>query len=141
MATNYLVEQLSPVQLPLVNKFYQQQRARSKAKGNERVYVTRRKLQIIAAARLADISACCFLTGVQVDNHYQRQGVAKTLLTAMLNDLTESCYTFPYQHLTGFYQQLGFVELAQQELPLPLQQRFVRYRGQGRDIVAMRFGD
>ncbi|MFT4924399.1 MAG: N-acetylglutamate synthase-like GNAT family acetyltransferase [Phenylobacterium sp.] len=134
-----LIERQLANQRPLVNKFYKQQKARGKGKGNENVFVVKVDGQIIAAARLADIAGCCFLTGVQVDSNYQRQGVAKALVSAMLAQLSpeQSCYTFPYQHLTGLYQVLGFSALSEDELPQPLQTRFMRYRGQGRDIIAM----
>lgn len=139
--TKLLVDQLTTLQLPLVNKFYKQQKARGKAKGNEMVWTVKANGQIIAAARLADISGNCFLTGVQVDAHYQRQGVAKRLIGTMLTGQQPGqgdCYTFPYRHLVRLYQGLGFVEVTDADLPKPLQMRFARYRGQGRDIVAMR---
>jgi N-acetylglutamate synthase-like GNAT family acetyltransferase len=132
------VEMLETVQLPLVNKFYKVNRARGKAKGNERVWVVKDKGEIVGAARVADISGHDFLTGVVVAGAYQRQGIAAALVAAVVKSQEKPCYTFPYGHLVGLYQRLGFGEVAADELPKPLLSRFGRYQGQGRDIVVMR---
>ncbi|MFT5162261.1 MAG: putative N-acetyltransferase YhbS [Alteromonadaceae bacterium] len=138
MVNNYQFGPLAILQLPLLNKFYKQQKARGKAKGNEQLYVARiASGEIVGGARLADISGCCFLTGVQVDTSHQRKGVAKALVKLCIKDLNESGYTFPYEHLAGLYQALGFVEVDGEDLPNPLKTRFARYQGQGRGILAM----
>lgn len=129
-------ELLAPLQLPLVNKFYKQNRARGKAKGNETVWVVKYCGSIIAAARIADISGHDFLTGVQVAQEFQRQGIAGKLIGEMLKGRQKPVYTFPYQYLVSMYKRLGFELCTPEELPKPLQQRFERYQAQGRDITA-----
>lgn len=131
------VQMLETVQLPLVNKFYKANRARGKAKGNERVWVAKDNGEIVGAARVADISGFDFLTGVMVAVTHQRQGIAAALVLQMVNAQQKPCFTFPYGHLVDLYQKLGFVEVDVSELPKPIEMRFERYRGQGRDIVAM----
>jgi GNAT superfamily N-acetyltransferase len=132
------VQMLETVQLPLVNKFYKVNRARGKAKGNERVWVVKDKGEIVGAARVADISGHDFLTGVQVAASHQRRGVAAALVGQIVNTQQKPCFTFPYGHLVGLYQKLGFVEVDVSEWPKPIEMRFERYKGQGRDIVVMR---
>lgn len=129
-------EQLPVIQLPLVNKFYKTHGARGKAKGNERVWVVKVKGEIVAAARIADISGCDFLTGVHVAEDFQGKGIAKALIGTMLRQCQKPLYTFPYSYLIGMYDRLGYTEITSEELPKPLQQRFGRYQGQGRDITA-----
>jgi N-acetylglutamate synthase-like GNAT family acetyltransferase len=133
------IARLAAVQLPLVNKFYKANRARGKAKGNEQVWVTKQEQQIVAAARIADICGCDFLTGVQVAQGFDGQGIASRLITQMLNTQQKCCYTFPYNHLMQWYEKLGFVTVAVEDLPNPLQMRFDRYTRQGRDIGCMAF--
>ena len=132
------VQMLETVQLPLVNKFYKAHRARGKAKGNESVWVVKDKGEIVGAARVADISGHDFLTGVVVAGDFQRQGIAAALVSEIAKTQQKPCFTFPYLHLVALYQKLGLVEVDVSELHKPIQMRFERYRGQGRDIVAMR---
>ncbi|NQZ06236.1 MAG: GNAT family N-acetyltransferase [Algicola sp.] len=134
----WIVQRLETVQLPLVNKFYKANRARGKAKGNESVWVVKDKDEIVGAARVADISGHDFLTGVQVAGAYQRQGIAAALVSQIVKTQQKPCFTFPYGHLVGLYQYLGFVEIEADDLPKPLLMRFGRYQGQGREIVVMR---
>jgi citrate lyase synthetase len=135
-STTQSIEILNPIQLALVNKFYKANGARGKAKGNERVWVVKQQ-QIIAAARIADISGCDFLTGVQVDKALTGNGIATRLIVELLKCQQDRCFTFPYTHLSQWYERLGFVKVASIDLPKPLQMRFERYKGQGRDIVCM----
>ena len=130
------IECLNPVLTPLANKFYKTNGARGKAKGNEKVWVVKHQ-HIVAAARVADICGCDFLTGVHVEATLTGQGIATRLITQLLKSQHKNCYTFPYADLYQWYQKLGFVSVTFVDLPKPLQLRFERYKGQGRDIVCM----
>lgn len=129
------IQLLSNIALPLVNKFYKANKARGKAKGNDRVYVIRDKSEIVGAARVVDISGHDFLTTVQVGELYQRQGIATQLISHICKMQSKPLFTFPYQHLMALYLRLGFEEVEAEQLPKPLLQRFGRYQTQGRDIT------
>lgn len=134
--------------MPLVNKFYKANRGRSRAKSSDKVWVVRQNNELVAALRVVPLCGHEFLTGVQVAVNKQGQGIATGLLTQVFEKLYEAdnparlmkpCYTFPYSHLVGFYSCLGWQVMAEDDLPKPLQTRFARYVGQGRDICVMRF--
>lgn len=131
------VERIAALQLPLVNKFYKANRARGKAKGNEKVFVVRDGQAIVGAARVAYISGSDFLTGVQVAQSHQRRGIARALIHEIISLQEKACYTFPYKHLISLYKSLGFIEVQADDFPKPVLMRFERYRAHGRDIIGM----
>jgi GNAT superfamily N-acetyltransferase len=140
-------EQVEAICIPLVNKYYKANRARGKAKGDDCVWVIKNNYDIIAALRVVALCGHSFLTSVQVDEQFQGQGVGRALISQVFehlydpsdsnNNKRKPCYTFPYRHLIGFYASMGWVELAEEDLPLPLLTRFKRYQRQGRDIGVM----
>lgn len=132
----YQCERLDPIKLPLINKFYRQYGARGKAKSNEQLWVVKSGAQIVAGARIGDISGCDFLTGVLVAPEYQGKGIATKLIQALLHGRDKPLYSFPYCHLMAMYQKLGFKALPIERLPKPLLMRFERYQKQGRNIGA-----
>ena len=136
------VDSISKEMVPLVNKFYKANRGRARARSSDKVWVVRDNGELVAALRVVQLSGHEFLTGVQVALDKQGLGIATAMLTQVFehlhaNGLVKPCYTFPYVHLIEFYRRLGWVEIGKDELPKPLQTRFERYLGQGRDIGAM----
>ena len=155
------VQRIEPILLPLVNKFYQANGARARAKSSDRVWVVREQSAIIAALRVVHLCGHEFLTGVHVASSWQGRGVATLMLTEvfkqlysadvtdnavnpLLNTTVENkgkqhkpCYTFPYEYLIGFYSKLGWRQIEKQELPLNMQSRYERYCRQGRNIGVM----
>jgi len=133
----YNIQQLDTIAFPLVNKFYRQQKAKSKASGHDTVWVAKEHHKIIAVARITPLpSLHLLLTGVHVSDNYRHQGIARELVTQCC-DINESVYTFSLSHLVDFYRQLGFVTLPTDDLPCELAQRFNAYIKQGRKIIAM----
>lgn len=145
---NFKVEPIDKQMVPLVNKFYKANRGRARAKSSDKVWVIRQSGELVAALRVVQLSGHEFLTGVQVAIDKQNQGIATSLLTQVFDrlygldnpqPLVKPCYTFPYRHLVGFYERLGWQSIESDDLPIPLQTRFARYLGQGRDIGVMVF--
>jgi len=142
---------IDKVLLPLVNKFYKANRARSRAKSSDRVWVIKQQGEIVAALRVVQIAGNEFLTGVQVAEQWQGKGVATLMLQqvfailsgqavdgeAVVQPLAKPCYTFPYLHLIDFYTKLGWRVITKEQLPVNLHTRYERYCGQGRDIGVM----
>lgn len=144
----FQVEPIGQQMVPLVNKFYKANRGRARAKSSDKVWIIREKGHLVGALRVVQLSGHEFLTGVQVALDKQGQGIATCLLTQVFERLYGSdnsqplvklCYTFPYRHLMSFYARLGWQSMMMEDLPKPLQTRFLRYVGQGRDICVMKF--
>ena len=101
------------------------------------MWVARDKSTIIAVARLSPIiQQYWLLTGVHVGNTYRGQGTASQLIKQLVAPPNQ-VYTFALSSLRDFYRQLGFIEIAINNLPCELAQRFNAYQQQGRDIIAM----
>ena len=118
--------QLDKLQIPLVNQFYKQVYKKGLANKSEQVFVVKAK-QIVCAARLKAVDGSLLLTAVACDPAYRQQGLASQLIWYILSMQTESVYCFPYPHLKGFYQQLGFQLLAADQLPAKLAEQYARY--------------
>ncbi len=95
--------------------------------------------QIIACGSLRKLTDSQLLTGVAVAEGYRGKGVARLLLTHMAEAYDDSTFTFPYQHLTPFYESLGYALVGENGLPSAIIDRFHTYQKQGRDIVIMRY--
>ncbi|WP_105213285.1 GNAT family N-acetyltransferase [Pseudoalteromonas sp. T1lg22] len=119
---------------PLVNKFYDRVGARGRANKQDQLWVVRCDNDIVAAARVSVLEQQHFLCGVFVEADYRRQGLAATLIRQVCAELPGPIYSFIYQHLRPFYEQLGFATVA--TLPEHLASRLQSYRNQGRDVLA-----
>jgi N-acetylglutamate synthase-like GNAT family acetyltransferase len=132
---------LSPIEIPLANKFYKTNGLRRKARGSELCAVIRDGTkQIIACAYVREYQTFKLLVGVAVSSAFQRQGIARRLLNNMTCKLNYDTYTFPYQHLTSLYQSVGFTPIrSEQSLPA-VAELCRKYRNQGRNISIMVHG-
>ena len=137
---SYAFQWLLPIEIPLANKFYRVNGFRRKAKRNELCGVIRdAKKQIIASAYVREYQTFKLLAGVAVSPAFQRQGVARSLLSNMSNQFGQNLYTFPYEHLQALYQTIGFIEVPQMQAPAAVLQLCKKYRNQGKDIVIMKY--
>ncbi len=135
----YRFEQLSEIQLPLVNKFYKQARYSSKAGRGEVVFVLKSDSGIVAAVRLQPkADGWYFLRAMCVHPDIRRQGVGALLLASMQEFLrVNSVYCFPFDHLVTFYAQAGFRVEDLTEAPDSMRDACLRYQQQGRKICLM----
>ncbi len=135
----YRFEQLTELQIPLVNKFYKQARYSSKAGRGEVIFVLKGVAGIVAAVRLEPKqNACHFLRAMCVAPELRGQGVGTELLAQMQDFLkAHSVYCFPFDHLTKFYGDAGFQLQSAEGLPSSIVDPFDRYQQQGRKICVM----
>ncbi|MGB0834513.1 MAG: GNAT family N-acetyltransferase [Psychrobium sp.] len=132
----YSIEQLPAIMIPLANKYYKTHKVGGSASGNNIVMVARKNGNIVGIARLAPIQEHWFLTGVHVAESERGQGIASQLIKALCGQQPQ-VYSFPYQHLEAFYNNLGFTLMPPEQIPSEIAARFVAYSKQGRKIVAM----
>ena len=139
------IRQLTPLQLPLINKFYQTHKVRGRARRHDKLWVAQSDNRIVAALRITPsskdpeaASAAPLLCGVYVSDAWRHRGLASRLIREAVSH-QGATFTFAYRHLTGFYQALGFTLLTPEQLSASLAGRFTTYTRQGRDIVPLVF--
>jgi len=103
-----VIKQLESVKTPLINKFYTLYKVRGRANKQDQLWVAYDNHTMIAACRLQHKPTFLFLSTVFVAPEYRSTGVATKLLSTLLNQQADAVYTFAYQHITDFYQSLGF---------------------------------
>ncbi|WP_299793739.1 GNAT family N-acetyltransferase [uncultured Shewanella sp.] len=93
---------------------------------------------IVAAVRLRPIGTLTLLTGMLVHPDYRERGLAHQMLSSLMNTLeTNRTFLFSLPELTDFYQQHQFVQT--EDVPNDIWQLFLKYRGQGKELVLMKF--
>jgi GNAT superfamily N-acetyltransferase len=140
----YIVELLDAIQIPLVNRFYQQAGYRSKAGRGEQVWVARESESrtIVAAVRLQTKGdgdrSWWFLRAMCVVPDLRRGGVGSLLLKRVAEALGDQpCYCFPFDHLEAFYRQEGFQAVSFSEAPAWIADAGERLCRNGRHVLLM----
>ena len=133
------IQLVEPLRFPLVNRFYKAAGDRSRAKGDDRVWVVRDGMDMVAALRLIPVAPeAWLLRSMCVEPVRRRQGIGLYLLKSIQNELDEKdTYCYPFSHLKYFYGQVGFVERSPAEVPEWIATPYERYCRQGRDIGLM----
>jgi N-acetylglutamate synthase-like GNAT family acetyltransferase len=105
---------------------------------NEKVFLAKRKSQIIGSVRLVNEKDYYVLRTLNVLPIFQRKGIGTRLVRSLLQYVPEITflYCLPYPKVEGFYQQFGFHEIPYQELPEKLKQRYLEYKKEF-DVIAM----
>ncbi|MCO1336577.1 GNAT family N-acetyltransferase [Microbulbifer sp. OS29] len=135
---SYAVQWLADIEIPLANKFYRMHGFRGKAKRYEDCAVVRSEWgQVVACGYLRRYQAFKLLAGVAVAPEHQGLGVARQLLTVLVERFDRDTYTFPYIHLAPFYLSLGYERVTADALAEPVGDLYRSYLNQGRDILAM----
>ncbi|HWU43746.1 MAG TPA: GNAT family N-acetyltransferase [Bdellovibrio sp.] len=88
--------------------------------------------------KLAGIVRLCFEQGVfvlrtmQIHPDFQRKGIGSLIFKKFDEVLKEreikKIFCMPYEHLEGFYGQIGFLKIPASEAPSFLQQRLADFR-------------
>lgn len=135
----YQFEQLSDLQIPLVNKFYKSARYSSKAGRGEVIFVLKGAQGIVAAVRLQPkAQGWYFLRAMCVAPELRGQGVGHQLLDGMAEFFqVNRVYCYPFDHLEGFYAYAGFRLCVPEESAEFMSEAFYRYTQQGRKICLM----
>ncbi len=136
--SEYSLQQVPALQLPLVNKFYKHCRTSARAGRDETVYVLKCGSDIVAAVRLQPREGWYFLRSMYVDPACRGQGVGSTMLQGLQPFLqAHASYCYPFVELQAFYAQGGFFSLAEADAPAFMVDALQRYRAQGRAICLM----
>ena len=133
------VEELSPLQLPLVNRFFKANGHKGKARSNERVMVLKEDGGIVAALRACPTSQGYLLRSVWVDTQRRGEGVGSQLLNWALPVLNSDCWCYLYNHLMGFYEKSGFVVVEPEQVPEDIAKPYLNYRSKGQSFLLMAF--
>ncbi len=124
---------LPPLQCPLLDKFYREQRSPMRAPKHAALWVARAP-EIIAGLCLSSIEDGFWLTGLLVARAHRRAGIASTLLTRVQESVDGDLWLFYHPNLEGFYARRGFASCT--HLPAPLADRYQRY-SRHKQLVAL----
>ncbi|KZM38802.1 MAG: GNAT family N-acetyltransferase [Marinomonas sp.] len=139
--THKLIDKLH---FPLAKKFYQAHYPSGKANKADPIWALTEGYQIRVCLRLKQFEDCQLLTAMVTHPNFRKQGLGKSLLTALISDstrplLTKPCYCFAFTHLEGFYQKAGFTSITVEELPIALKSRYLAYTQSGKALIPMKF--
>ena len=102
------------------------------------VYATE-KGQTIGVGRLSSEKGVFVLRGMRVLKEHRGRGVGKSILDLLVTKgNNRDCYCIPYGSLRQLYSAKGFNEIAPDEAPDFLRNRFKKYRVSGLDVILMR---
>jgi len=103
-------------------------------------FIAERGAEVVGVVRLALEHGVWMLRGMRVDPAEQRRGTGTRLLHALVSRLgdEDECYCVPFDHLLGFYGQVGFVEASLNGAPAFLVERIAGYRARGDAVTLMR---
>lgn len=123
----------------LVDSFYEKVGYHSHWSDTERAFISTSNDKIIGSVKVERIYGVSILRGMYLSVDFQKQGLGTKFIQhiePVLNE-TES-YCIPFSHLSAFYAQVGFQEIAAKSLPGFLYKRFIGYQALGYKIIAMR---
>ncbi|MDC0612634.1 GNAT family N-acetyltransferase [Vibrio sp.] len=136
-------EQLDPLKLPLIQRFYKQYYPSTKPKRDEIIIIARDTMahNIVAVVRFRQVDTLCLLTGMAVMDKKRGRGIGSALLNYCKKQkyLTPDVYCFSYCHLEHFYHRAGFHTISNDLLPPTLSQLYQRYTNSGKSLIAMQY--
>jgi GNAT superfamily N-acetyltransferase len=93
---------------------------------------------LIGVVRVAPENGTLVLRGMRIAEEWQRRGIGTRMLRRVGEWLCKrECYCVPYAHLTGFYGQIGFVEVTTGATPSFLAKRLTEYRRRALDVAIL----
>lgn len=131
-----IYQQLDPIMVPLVNKFYQTCGVRGRAIRQDNVVVAKVNGTIVGAARLTQKEGNCLLVGVYSAPDFRNLGIAAALIKKLLNNSQEPIFTFAYKHLVPWYMRMMFTPMPP---PENLKPYFDAYLKQGRKLTCLAY--
>ncbi|MGF1752573.1 GNAT family N-acetyltransferase [Vibrio makurazakiensis] len=137
---NVIIEQLDPIKLPLVKRFYKEHYPSGKANRSELILTLTIDASIQGVVRFRTVENYRLLTGMAISTNHRYKGLGHSLMKHCKNDvLGSSDYCFAYRHLEAFYSAHGFQLIDSSELPHPLHVLYERYTNSGKDLIPMHF--
>lgn len=97
--------------------------------------------ELVGAVRFCVEEDVPLLRSMVIKETAQRKGIGTQLLHEFEAHLrrteTRNIYCLPYAHLTEFYAQIGFRQVAEETIPLFLQKRLMEYRTKPGEFICM----
>ncbi|PAJ75807.1 hypothetical protein CJF42_02895 [Pseudoalteromonas sp. NBT06-2] len=141
MKSNFKISLLDKIKTPIINKFYDLNRVKGRAKKQDDVWVVHYQNEIIAACRIQNISGVLFLSTLFVIDKMRNKGIARDIIgyvTHFYKNMKKSeIITFAYSYLESFYVSVGFI--CCDDIPEHLAIMYRNYEKQGRKLTAMRY--
>lgn len=134
-----VLERVSEIRLPLVNRFYASCNYRVKCGRFEHVFSLTLGDRIIAAARLIPQRAGHYLLrNLCVEPELRNKGVASYLLRNLMPFLKgANCYCYALPHLQQFYLSLQFQHFSPEDVPQDIAEMYLRHRERKRGWILM----
>lgn len=162
-APTITIERVPLAHYPLISRFYNRARYKSKPAKVDEVWGVKADSEWIAALRLCPLlltesapvdgflsvpedkatgfvnvrTEACFLRSLAVLPERRREGLGYQLMQEVCRALDKPCWCFPYRHLQGFYERLGFRSVEMTDVPDLLLRRFEVYERQGKLLLVM----
>lgn len=135
-------EQIAPLKLPLIKRFYKRHYPSTKPKSNELMIAAYQHGEIKALVRFRTVAHYRLLTGMAVTSDVRGQGIGyQLLLYCKQNIMKHMDYCFAYPHLTSFYGKGNFHTLDPEQLPSELRALLQRYQANGKNLIPMQYID
>ncbi|MBA1274236.1 GNAT family N-acetyltransferase [Stutzerimonas azotifigens] len=126
---------LSPLQRPLLDKFYRTQRSAMRTPAQAALWVARTP-DIVAGLCLSAVEDGHWLTGLLVAETHRRAGIASALMSRAAESVEGNLWLFCHPNLSAFYVRHGFANCTQ--LPDSLANRLERYSRHKKLIALVR---
>lgn len=133
------VDTVGPAELVEVEEFYRTVRYGGGVSQSDVMIAARLDGCLVGTVRLYWEGGVIVLRGMHVAPAFQGKGIGRTLLNRCAHYLDRSlAYCVPYEHLTDFYGQVGFVVTPPEFLPTFLAERLAGYVATNRRTLAMK---
>ncbi|TWX55687.1 GNAT family N-acetyltransferase [Colwellia hornerae] len=124
-------------------RFYKQQNYSAGLLGLDKVYLLKCSSEMIGAviiSTLAENNQQSFLHGLVIERAFRQKKLASQLLTFVVTqDKHQEIFCFADKTLSHFYQQNGFGQITQQQLPEPLLIRYLRVKKTKKNLLVFTF--
>jgi len=137
---NVIIEELDPIKLPLVKRFYKEHYPSGRANRSELIFTLSIDNTLQGIVRFKTIERFRLLTGMVINTSNRGTGLGHALMEfCRVNTLTSADYCFSFRHLESFYAAHGFKAIETENLPSELKNLYERYCKSGKDLIPMHF--
>ena len=124
---------------PKAQEFYSTVEYYSEIQPSDIVFSAYENDDIIGVVRIAPENGSLVLRGMMIAPSHQRKGIG----TLMIKELEKSigdqdCYCIPHDWLEGFYGQIEFKKIVDNEAPQHLQERILENRKKYPHLIMMK---
>jgi N-acetylglutamate synthase-like GNAT family acetyltransferase len=135
-----VVREAGPSEFERISAFYKKSGYRPGISRTDQFILAEDDGGICGALRLCSEEGVLVLRGMRVAPDRQRRGIGTQLLgRAAAAVAGRECFCIPHRRLVGFYAQIGFGEIADDEAPEFLRERRRRYSEEhALDVTVMR---